>query len=180
MSNGPLLCAASCTELLPAVTLTYTNKRIHTVGVIFGVSLTLIPSTIHHHCICCSCSQSWKLISGVLACLCSLRYFYIPLSLLSVTFDYCFSHFFACRFLFLPLVDMDMILKVSWWQMLCFVRVKQTWSSSGLKSTGSCLTCYQLPLTGEHLHHTDLKQHYNLCYVYVHLMTLLNYDSIFV
>lgn len=47
MSNGPSLCAASCTELLPAVTLTHTNKRMHAAGEIFGVSLTLIPSTIH-------------------------------------------------------------------------------------------------------------------------------------
>lgn len=44
------------------------NKCEHTVGEIFGVSLNLIPSTIHHHCICCSGSQSWKLIIGVVAC----------------------------------------------------------------------------------------------------------------
>ncbi len=39
MSNGPLLCAASCAELLPAVTLTHTNKRIHTAGEILGCPL---------------------------------------------------------------------------------------------------------------------------------------------
>lgn len=36
MSNGPSLCAASCTELLPAVTLSHTNKRMHTAGEISG------------------------------------------------------------------------------------------------------------------------------------------------
>lgn len=75
MSNDPLLRAASCAELFPAVTLIHTNKRIHTAGEISGCPSPLIPSTIHHHCICCSCSQSWKLISEVLACLCSLSLF---------------------------------------------------------------------------------------------------------
>lgn len=48
MSNGPSLCAASCAELLPAVTLTHTNKCKHAAGEIFffGVSLSLIPSTM--------------------------------------------------------------------------------------------------------------------------------------
>lgn len=52
MSNGPSLCAASCAELLPAVTLSHTNKRMHAAGedfffFFFWVSLTLIPSTMH-------------------------------------------------------------------------------------------------------------------------------------
>lgn len=46
MSNGPSLCAASCAELLPAVTLTHTNKRMHTAGEVFlGVPH---PNTLHN------------------------------------------------------------------------------------------------------------------------------------
>lgn len=46
MSNGPLLCAASCAELLPAVTLTHTQTNAYTQqGRFWGVPH---PNTLHN------------------------------------------------------------------------------------------------------------------------------------
>lgn len=70
MSNGPLLRAASCVELLPAVTLTHTQTNVRAQwGRFLGSPFALIPSTIHHCCICCVGPQSLKLLGEELASL---------------------------------------------------------------------------------------------------------------
>lgn len=79
----PCLMAPCCVQrpALSCSLLSHSHKQMWwRSGGNFGVSLTLIPSTIHRCCICCSSSHTWKLFGELQACLCSLLGRLCPLS----------------------------------------------------------------------------------------------------